>query len=56
MDSGPGKWDFTQGSKICTGNGVIQEARKATPLGRQHLSIPQESEGSGNVHPSIPSR
>lgn len=34
MDSGLGKWDFTQGSKICTENGIIQEARKATPLGR----------------------
>lgn len=52
----PGRVDFTQGSKICTGDGVIQEARKATPLGRQHLtlalSMRQESEGSGNVHPS----
>lgn len=55
MDSGLGKWDFTRGSKICTENGITQEARKATPLGRQHLtlalSVPQESEGSGSVHP-----
>lgn len=39
FDAGPGKWDFTQGSKIRTGNGVIQEARKAMPLGRQHLTL-----------------
>lgn len=52
----PGRVDFTQGSKICPGNGVIQEARKATPPGRQHLTLAlsprQESEGSGNVRPS----
>lgn len=49
MDSGLGKWDFTQGSKICTESEIIQEARKATPMGRQHLTIalsaPQESGG-----------